>query len=100
MVEGRVDLALLQTFPQKLIHRQTLFPIRKEFGQLIVATSNPFDLYPLDEVSAATGMSVMPVLAARAEIAKLIKKHLGVGSETVEGLMAQAEEDDGVELLS
>src|ERR1051325_11007592 len=92
LAETEVDLSLLKTFPQKLIHRQSLFPIRKEFGQLVVATSNPFDLYPLDEVSAATGLPVMPVLAARSEIAKLIKKHLGVGSETVEGLMAAAEE--------
>src|SRR6187431_1960406 len=98
--EAKVDLSLLKSFPQKLIHRQSLFPIREEYGQLVVATSNPFDLYPLDEVSAATGLSVMPVLAARNEIAKLIKKHLGVGSETVDGLMAQAEDDDGVELLS
>jgi hypothetical protein len=60
-----------------------------------------FDLYPLDEVSAATGFSVMPVLAARNEIAKLIKKHLGVGSETVDGLVAAAADDeDQVELLS
>src|SRR6476659_9791223 len=98
--EANVDLSLLKTFPQKLIYRQSLFPIRQEYGQLVVATSNPFDLYPLDEVSAATGLSVMPVLAARNEIAKLIKKHLGVGSETIEGLVAAAEEDDGVELLS
>jgi type II secretion system protein E len=98
--ETDVDLSLLKSFPQKLIYRQSLFPIRKEFGQLVVATSNPFDLYPLDEVSAATGLSVMPVLAARQEIAKLIKKHLGVGSETVEGLVAAAEEEAGIELLS
>ncbi len=100
LAETEVDLSLLKAFPQKLIYRQSLFPIRKEFGQLVVATSNPFDLYPLDEVSAATGLSVMPVLAARQEIAKLIKKHLGVGSETIEGLVAAADEDEGVELLS
>jgi general secretion pathway protein E/type IV pilus assembly protein PilB len=99
--DADVDLTLLKSFPQKLIHRQTLFPIRRDHGQLVVATSNPFDLYPLDEVSAATGLSVMPILAARAEIAKLIKKHLGVGSETVDGLVAAAADDDaGVELLS
>jgi len=99
--EADVDLSLLKTFPQKLIHRQSLFPIRRDHGQLVVATSNPFDLYPLDEVSAATGLSVMPILAARAEIAKLIKKHLGVGSETVDGLVAAANDDDaGLELLS
>jgi type II secretion system protein E len=97
-----VDLSLLKNFPQRLIHRQTLFPIRRDLGQLLVATSNPFDLYPLDEVSAATGFSVMPVLASRVEIAKLIKRHLGVGSETVDGLVAQAvkDEEDGIELLS
>jgi type II secretion system protein E len=97
-----VDLTLLKNFPQRLIHRQTLFPIRRDSGQLLVATSNPFDLYPLDEVSAATGFSVMPVLASRVEIAKLIKRHLGVGSETVDGLIAQSakDEEDGVELLS
>jgi general secretion pathway protein E/type IV pilus assembly protein PilB len=101
LADAEIDLSLLKTFPPKLIHRQTLFPIRREHGQLIVATSNPFDLYPLDEVSAALGMSVVPVLAARVEIAKLIKKHLGVGSETVDGLVAQhADDDDGVELLS
>jgi general secretion pathway protein E/type IV pilus assembly protein PilB len=101
LADADVDLTLLKNFPQKLIHRQSLFPIRRDHGQLVVATSNPFDLYPLDEVSAATGFSVMPILATRSEIAKLIKKHLGVGSETVDGLIAAAADDeDEVELLS
>lgn len=89
--------ALINDFPQKLIHRENIFPIRRENGSLIVATSNPFDLYPLDDVSSATGLSVVPVLANRNEILKLIKQHLGVGSETVEGLIAQS--DDGLEIL-
>nr|MCU0873550.1 type II/IV secretion system protein [Pirellulaceae bacterium] len=90
---------LLKDFPQKLIYRQSLFPIRRINGSLVVATSDPFDLYPLDEVSAATGLFVTPVLAGRKEIAKLIKKYLGVGGETVEGLMAQTSDDDEVLLL-
>ena len=59
----------------------------------MVATSDPFNLYPLDELSAATGLTVVPVLASRAEIAKRIKTHLGVGSETIDGLMAQTDDD-------
>ena len=90
---------LVESFPQKLIYRQTLFPIRRSNGTLVVATADPFDLYPLDEVSAATGLAVTPVLAGRVEIDKLIKKYLGVGSETVEGLIAAAVDDDEVELL-
>jgi general secretion pathway protein E/type IV pilus assembly protein PilB len=93
------DLSLLQIFPQKLIYRHSLFPLRRENGSLVVATSDPLDLYPIDEASAATGMSIIPVVAERIEIAKLIKKYLGVGSETVEGLMAARAEDEEIELL-
>lgn len=100
LAEVDVDLSLLKNFPQKLIYRHALFPIRRDNGQLVVATADPFDLYPLDEVSASTGLAVHPVLASRQEIAKLTKRHLGVGSETVEGLLEASANDDGVELLS
>jgi general secretion pathway protein E/type IV pilus assembly protein PilB len=93
------DLSLLDTFPQKLIYRHAIFPIRQDDEGLHVATSNPLDLYPLDEAAAATHQTVVPVVAEKSEIAKLIKKHLGVGSETVEGLMAAKESDDDIELL-
>jgi general secretion pathway protein E/type IV pilus assembly protein PilB len=93
-----VDLSLLSNFPQRLIYRDSLFPIRRENGSLVVATSNPFNLYPLDEVGAATGLSVVPVLAGRQDISKLIKNHLGVGGETIDGLLKQTA-DDSVELL-
>ncbi|MFY7970122.1 MAG: GspE/PulE family protein, partial [Pirellulaceae bacterium] len=95
-----VDLELLKQFPQKLIYRHAIFPIRREGSSLVVATSNPLDLYPLDEASATTGLMITPVVAERDEIAKLVKKHLGVGSETVEGLMAaRGDGDEEVELL-
>ena len=94
-----VDLSLLDTFPQKIIYREILFPVSRNNGTIVVATSDPLDFYPLDEISAATGLAVEPVLAERSEIAKLIKTHLGVGGETIEGLIEQRNED-GVELLS
>jgi len=96
--DADIDLSLIKLIPQKLIYRASLFPIRRDNGSLVVATSDPFDLYPLDEISAATGMFVRPVLAERAEIAKLIKEHFGVGGETIEGLIEQKAED-GIELL-
>ncbi|MHB8898364.1 MAG: GspE/PulE family protein [Thermoguttaceae bacterium] len=96
--ETKVDLSLLKGFPAKLIHRESVFPIEQRNGSLIVATSDPFNLYALDEISSATGKSVIPVLASGQEIAKLIKTHFGVGSETVEGLIAQAD-DSRIELL-
>lgn len=96
--ETEIDLSLLSSFPQKLIHRESIFPLARSNGSIIVATSDPFDLYPLDEVSAATGLAVSPVLAPRDEIGRLIKRHLGVGSETVDGLMQQVA-DEEIELV-
>ena len=97
--EAEIDLSLLEGFPRRLIHRQALFPVRRQNGSLLVATSDPFDLYPLDEVSAATGLSVIPVLAGRDERTRLIKSHLGVASETVGDLVAQKESEGDIELL-
>ncbi|MGE3313611.1 MAG: GspE/PulE family protein [Planctomycetaceae bacterium] len=92
------DLSLLKSFPVKLIHRYEVFPLRKEEDTLVVASGNPFDLPAMDAISAAIGMSVVPVIASPAEVSRLIKSHLGVGAETVDGLVAQAD-DERVELL-
>jgi len=97
--DANIDPSLLQAVPQRLIFRQMLFPLRRENGSLVVATSDPFDIYPLDEVSAATGLAVHPVLAERSEIARLIKTHFGVGGETVDQLIDRRVAQDGVELL-
>ncbi|MCH2182828.1 MAG: GspE/PulE family protein [Mariniblastus sp.] len=96
--EEPVDLDLLDAFPQKLIYRENLFPVSRQNGSIRIATADPLNFYPLDEIAAATGLTVEPVLADRVEIAKLIKNHLGVGGETVEGLLEQKAED-GIELL-
>ena len=96
--EADVDLSLLDSFPQKIIYRQILFPVSRHNGTIVIATSDPLDFYPLDEISAATGLAVEPVLADKSEIAKLIRNHLGVGGETIEGLIEQKFED-GIELL-
>lgn len=95
---AEVDLEVVKNFPQKLIYRHSLFPLSRVNGSLTLATSDPLDLYALDEASAATGLTIVPVVAEKNEIAKLMKKHLGVGSETVEGLMA-AREDEDIQLL-
>jgi general secretion pathway protein E/type IV pilus assembly protein PilB len=98
--EANIDLELLQLFPQKLIYRHAILPVRKEGRRIYVATSNPLELYPLDEAASAMNCAVVPLVAEKIEIAKLVKKHLGVGSETIEGLIAaRADDDDDIELL-
>lgn len=99
LTKTQVDLSLLEEFPLKSIYRHSVFPLKRRNGTLVVATSDPFELYALDEISSSTGLMVEPVLASAEEIDKLVKTHLGVGSETIDGLLAQRESDSGVELV-
>ncbi len=99
-----VDLAkstvpddVLEGFPIKIVHRKNVFPLGKqEDGTLLVATRNPFDLEPIDAISASLGVPAIPVVVYPTELAKLIKSRLGVGAETIDGLIEQS---DDVEIL-
>jgi general secretion pathway protein E/type IV pilus assembly protein PilB len=93
-----INLELLEGFPTRLIYREQVFPIAVQDGLMLIATSNPFDLYAVDEVATAIGQAVIPVLAESPEIDALIKQHLGVGSETIDSLIQQRDDED-VELL-
>ena len=67
-----IDFSLLKNFPSKLIHRQCLFPVSRTNGHLTVATADPFDLYGIDEVSAATVLSGSAARGARVEISAVV----------------------------
>ncbi len=98
MSSFEMDESILENFPVRLVHRHAVFPVSRADSTIRLALSNPFDVQATDAVAAATGQFVSPVLALPHEINTLIKTHLGVGAETLDGLMAQTEEE-GVEVL-
>ncbi len=90
----------LDGFPAKLIHRHSVFPIERGDGWLRLAVSNPFDFAAIDSVASALEVEVRPVVAALETVQRLIKRHLGVGSETIDGLIAlQRQQFGDVEML-
>lgn len=87
-------------FPAKLIHRHAVFPLERGPGWLRLAVSNPFDFAAIDSVASSMEVEVRPVMAAPETVQKLIKRHLGVGSETIDGLIAlQRQQPGDVEML-
>jgi general secretion pathway protein E/type IV pilus assembly protein PilB len=93
-----IEPETLQAMPLKLVHRRSLMPLSRENGSIVVATSDPYDVYAFDELQTLTGLQVQPVLASPREIARLIKTYFGVGGETVTA-MVQERDTDGVEVL-
>lgn len=93
-----IDAELLSKFPTSIVFRHSLLPLSRKNGRVLVATSDPFDLEALDELSAVSGFRLEPVLSRRADVIERIKECLGVGGDTIGELVAQRNED-GVELL-
>ncbi|MDP6554313.1 MAG: ATPase, T2SS/T4P/T4SS family [Pirellulaceae bacterium] len=89
-----VDSSLLEDFPIKLIHRFEVFPLRRTSDTLTLAVSNPFDIHAIDAIGAETRTAVTPVLTDGEQLRGLIKSHLGVGADTVDGLLALQKGED------
>ena len=86
---------VLDGFPIKLIHRHDIFPIDRGPGWLKLAISNPFDFTAVDSVASAMQLEVHPVVASPEVVQRLIKRHLGVGAETIDGLIALQRQQSG-----
>jgi type II secretion system protein E len=100
VTERPPDLSCLDGFPARIIYRHNVFPLFRQNQSLVIATANPFDLHAIDAAGTALGIPVQPALVHPEDLSKLIKTHLGLGAETVEGLIAlQPGSSDGVEML-
>jgi general secretion pathway protein E/type IV pilus assembly protein PilB len=97
--EVEVDEALLEEFPVRLVHRHEFFPVKRDVDGLVVAVSNPFDFQAIDSLSAATEQVIYPVVAPPQQVRDLIKRYLGVGAETIDGLLALQKDDEQYEEL-
>lgn len=92
--ELKAEAEAFEAFPARLVHRHNVFPIRQDETTVHLALSNPFDVAALDAVAAATGRGVVPTVCMPEDLNRLIKSHLGVGAETIDGLIAQQGDDE------
>ncbi|MBM4002542.1 MAG: type II/IV secretion system protein [Planctomycetes bacterium] len=98
--EVAVESKALEGFPLKLIHRYEVFPLERSEQWLRLVVSNPFDLNAFDAVSSSLEIEVRPVVASGEVVRKYIKRFLGVGAETIDGLIAMQKAQSGdVEML-
>ncbi|MHC4994140.1 MAG: GspE/PulE family protein [Planctomycetota bacterium] len=88
---------LLGKFPAKVLLEHQLMPVREEDGAILIATSRLFDTDGFDELRVACGCELRVLLAPSSEVSRCIKSFLGVGADTLQTLVSDAE--DGIEIL-
>lgn len=89
------DKELTSRFPARLLLKEELLPLRQENGCIEIALSRLFTEPGLDSLKAFTRLEIKPVLAPTEALRREIKKHLGVGADTLNLL----ESEQGFQLL-
>jgi type IV pilus assembly protein PilB len=90
-----IDAAALAKIPLSLILRHRVLGIAINEDELVVAVSDPDDVMALDDVRAATGMRIRPVVAARSELRKIIDRLKREGSDLTDVAATLRSEDAG-----
>src|SRR5882724_11610019 len=80
------DRELLSLFPARVLLKEEILPLQRVNGTVEVATSRLFATQGLDTLKTLTGLKIKPVLAPSEAIQREMKKHLGVGADTIDSL--------------
>jgi len=95
-----VDAALTTLLPDSLARRYRAIPIGERDGKLLVAMSDPANVYALDDIRTITGRDVQPVVATAADVEQAIQKfsHLDGQVEALASEAAEQVEQEDAEL--
>jgi type IV pilus assembly protein PilB len=101
LTDYRVDGGIATLIPEGICRRYRALAIGERDGKLLVAMSDPANVYALDDIRSITGREVQPVVATSNDVEQAIGKYAGMGdqvealaAEAVEGLEAEADLSD------
>ncbi len=85
----RIDEKAVKSVPAKFAVHYKVMPIAIDGHLLTIATSNPFDMWPVDDLETNLGFRVERVLSSSSDILEMIRKYYGVGADTIEKILAE-----------
>jgi len=95
---------VVDLIPRTVAERHMLIPINRDGSNLIVAMSDPSNIYAMDDIKFLTGFNVEVVVASESSIRRAQQRFYDMGGDTdFADILDEAEidilrEDDGVDL--
>jgi len=74
----KLDPKLISLIPKQTAEQHTVIPIRIEGNRLIVAMADPLDYFAIDELRMITGLRIVPTIASKDELNRVIKRYYGL----------------------
>ncbi len=77
---GEIPSDVVFSVPEAIAVNHCLIPIVKKENKLMVAMSDPLNVFAIDDIKMTTGFEVEPAIAGEAEIKALLAKYYGGGA--------------------
>src|SRR5215468_3970328 len=94
--EFEIDADVLKLIPKDVARKHMVMPVNRAGATLIVAMSDPSNIYAIDELKFLTQYNIEPVVAAESAIEESIQRYYEKGPDLTElvGEFENDEEDD------
>src|SRR4026207_624338 len=97
LTDTQIDPASTALLPEALARRYRALPIGDRDGKLLVAMSDPANVYALDDIRTITGRDVQPVVATSADVEAAIAKYAGLDCHVAQLAAEAADRSAGEE---
>ena len=73
--EFEIDLEVIELIPKEVANKHTVLPVQRAGSTLIVAMSDPSNIYAIDDLKFLTGLNIEPVVTTDAAIEEAIGRY-------------------------
>jgi len=91
--EFEIDAAVIRLIPEDVATKHNVIPVNRAGSTLILATSDPSNIFALDDIKFLTGYNIQAVVAAEDAIRRAIDKYYDQ-STSLEDVMGDFDDSD------
>ena len=91
--EFEIDPAVIELVPEEVAQKHGVIPVNRAGSTLILATSDPSNIFALDDIKFLTGYNIQPVVASEEAIRRCIDQYYDQAS-SIEDVMGDFDDSD------
>jgi type IV pilus assembly protein PilB len=91
--EFEIDSAVIELVPEEVALKHNVIPVNRAGSTLILATSDPSNIFALDDIKFLTGYNIQPVVASEEAIRRAVDRYYDKSS-SLEDVMGDFDDSD------
>ena len=91
--EFEIDRAVIELVPEEVATKHNVIPVNRAGSTLILATSDPSNIFALDDIKFLTGYNIQPVVASEEAIRRCVDQYYDQSS-SLEDVMGDFDDSD------